>query len=311
MGWQLHLGSCLDPLTGLASLADKSVDVSIDDPPYDDHTHKAGRRGATGMREPTRPAAQRAQFNRNRNLGFAAITPEEMAESARQRARVTRRWVITFCAVEMVGDSAKDGGKGWRAHLERAGLEYVRTAVWHKLGCTPQFTGDRPAQAVEAIVIAHAPGRKRWNGGGKHGYYAHPIVLDRAHNGGRLHTTQKPLSLMRELIEDFTDPGELVLDSYAGSGTTGLAAIQLGRRFIGWERAACARCSVTAEWHCSWLDGEKPQSAYLCDAHRDEVSVRPSFTAYRDNYHAIASRRLNGDEAKPRPEQPSLFGGAL
>ncbi len=254
-------------LTGLASLADKSIDVSIDDPPYDEHTHKAGRRGCTGLREPTRPNATGAQFNRTRDLGFAAITQDEMAESARQRARVTRRWVLTFCTVEMVGNSAVDGGSGWRAHLERAGLEYVRTAVWHKLGATPQFTGDRPAQAVEAIIIAHPPGRKRWNGGGKHGYYAHPIVLDRAHNGGRLHTTQKPLALMQDLVIDFTEPGETVLDSYAGSGTTGMACRDLGRNFLGWELSP--------------------------------------------EYHAIATRRLNGDEAKPRKEQPGLFDAVL
>ncbi len=38
--WDLHLGSCLDPLTGLASLADDSVDVTITDPPYSQHTHE-------------------------------------------------------------------------------------------------------------------------------------------------------------------------------------------------------------------------------------------------------------------------------
>ena len=45
----------------------------------------------------------------------------------------------------------------------------------------------------------------------------------------RLHTTQKPVDLMRALISDFTNPGELVLDSHAGSGTTGAACIELGR----------------------------------------------------------------------------------
>ena len=48
--------------------------------------------------------------------------------------------------------------------------------------------------------------------------------------------TEKPLSLMEKLIRDFTDPGDLILDPFAGSGTTGVAAIRLGRRFIGWER---------------------------------------------------------------------------
>jgi DNA modification methylase len=39
-------------------------------------------------------------------------------------------------------------------------------------------------------------------------------------------------------VGDFSDPGELVCDPYAGSGTTGLACAQLGRSFLGWERDA-------------------------------------------------------------------------
>jgi DNA modification methylase len=48
--------------------------------------------------------------------------------------------------------------------------------------------------------------------------------------------TEKPLPLMESLVRDFTDPGDLILDPFAGSGTTGVAAIRLGRRFIGWEK---------------------------------------------------------------------------
>lgn len=53
-----------------------------------------------------------------------------------------------------------------------------------------------------------------------------------------VHTTQKPVALMESLLRDFTDPGDLILDPFAGSGTTGVAAIRLGRRFVGWERDA-------------------------------------------------------------------------
>lgn len=260
MTWELHHGDCLE---GMRTLADKSVDVVITDPPYDEHVHSRGRRGHTGYRESESSA--KATFSRSRSLGFDALSASQMDSTAAEFARLARRWVAVFCSIEMVS--------AWKAALSLYGLDYVRTCLWHKIGSTPQFTGDRPAVAAEAIVVAHPRGRKRWNGGGKHGWYdvddlpqivyEHPIVLERGHGEVRLHTTQKPLALMTELVADFTEPGELVLDAYAGSGTTLLAATRAGRRAIGFELNA--------------------------------------------DYHAIACRRLRGEEAKPRPEQPGLF----
>lgn len=51
----------------------------------------------------------------------------------------------------------------------------------------------------------------------------------------RLHPTQKPLVLMKWLIERYTQPGDVVLDCFMGSGTTGVACVQTGRNFIGVE----------------------------------------------------------------------------
>ena len=50
------------------------------------------------------------------------------------------------------------------------------------------------------------------------------------------HPTQKPVALMEYLIKTYTNPGELVLDNTMGSGTTGVACMNTGRRFIGIER---------------------------------------------------------------------------
>jgi site-specific DNA-methyltransferase (adenine-specific) len=49
----------------------------------------------------------------------------------------------------------------------------------------------------------------------------------------KLHPTQKPLGLMRYLVATYTNPGDIVLDNTMGSGTTGVACAELGRRFIG------------------------------------------------------------------------------
>ena len=54
-------------------------------------------------------------------------------------------------------------------------------------------------------------------------------------NAGKIHPTQKPVALMEYLIKTYTNPQETVLDFTMGSGSTGVAAVNTGRRFIGIE----------------------------------------------------------------------------
>ena len=54
--------------------------------------------------------------------------------------------------------------------------------------------------------------------------------------GEKVHPTQKPVALIRKLIEDSTRPGDLILDTFGGSGTTAVAAIESGRNFVLMEQ---------------------------------------------------------------------------
>lgn len=114
------------------------------------------------------------------------------------------------------------------------------------------MTGDRPGMGYECMVVTHPKGKPRWNGGGRCGVFSSLSgkSVDRR-DGRSVHPTQKPTELMLELVELFSEPGELVFDPFAGSGTTGVACIRLGRRFIGIERepkyAAVARERLRAE----------------------------------------------------------------
>ena len=61
-------------------------------------------------------------------------------------------------------------------------------------------------------------------------------VIRASENGEKhYHPTQKPVALMEWLIEKYTQPGDLIFDPFCGSGTTGVACVQTGRRFIGIE----------------------------------------------------------------------------
>lgn len=65
-------------------------------------------------------------------------------------------------------------------------------------------------------------------------FEAFPIAF-KAQAENASHPTQKPVVLMAEILRDFTAPDSLVLDPFMGSGTTGVAAVNLGRRFVGIE----------------------------------------------------------------------------
>lgn len=223
---------CADCLQVLPTLPETSVAHVITDPPYSEATHGKSRMGAD----------MPDGFSRERDLGFGELVAGEREALALAFARLARRWVLAFSDQEGVG--------GWISAVRAAGLDHVRVGQWVKLGATPQFGGDRPANGAEAIEIAHPSGRKRWNGGGSHAVWTHPIVVG-SNPERTAHTTQKPLPLMVELVELFTDPDEVVCDPFAGSGTTGVACLRLGRRFIGIERdpkyAALARERLEAE----------------------------------------------------------------
>ena len=61
------------------------------------------------------------------------------------------------------------------------------------------------------------------------------VVNADGHNAARVHPTQKPLTLMKRIILDYTNEGDTVFDPFMGSGKTGVACVETGRNFIGCE----------------------------------------------------------------------------
>lgn len=202
----------------LPALSEKSVAHVITDPPYEAEAH-AGARRQTKTHEVV-----------EYEINFAPITEPERIAFAAHAVRAASRWALVFCQVE--------GVHPWRASLVAAGAKWRRAAAWVKPDCSPQFNGNGWAQGFECIASAWCgSGRSEWNGGGKRGVFTHGVNDFGRMTSGREHPTMKPLPLMLELVELFTDPGDVILDPFAGSGTTGVACLRLGRRFIGIERS--------------------------------------------------------------------------
>lgn len=227
--WAAIEADCADVLP---MLPENSIDVLLTDPPFSEHVHSVGR-----MDKAIR-AGERA-------FGVVSLSDELRALLCFQAARLVRRWTIVFTDAE--------GQRGWQDGFIAAGLQHVRVGAWVKPGALPQMSGDRPSAGFEALEIAHRPGRKRWNGGGKPGIWTHPI--ERGAN--RVHPTQKPFNLLLELVGDFTDPDDVVLDPTMGSGSLGIACLRLGRRYIGVDNGKDDDGKPWAQWAREGLEAEQ------------------------------------------------------
>lgn len=197
------------------------VDHVITDPPYGKEVHSDARvsRGKDGV------------------VGVEVIPFGALEEQDAQAMAI-------FCAMHVKGGwalicSQPEQIEVWRGHAERAtrrwpndkaSMKYNRANIWVKPDARPNFSGNGPGVGYETIQSYWCGGgMSKWNGGGRTGVFTHV----KRHTGS--HPTEKPLPLMRELIQLFTNPGDVIFDPFMGSGSTGVAALELGRRFIGAE----------------------------------------------------------------------------
>lgn len=202
-GITIYHGDCREILPTLPK-----VDLVLTDPPFSETTHS------------------NAKSNRGKGYGvkaidFKAIDFKAVRDIFEQCSEVCDRWLISFMDWRHIAALELDCPSPW---------EFVRFGVWVKTNPMPQISADRPANGWDGIAYLHNTVTKKfWKGGGNHGNWIGPVITD------GLHPTQKPIELISTMIQRFTDPGDLLVDLFLGSGTTIRAAKDLGRRAIGIE----------------------------------------------------------------------------
>ncbi|HEY1632176.1 MAG TPA: site-specific DNA-methyltransferase [Rhizomicrobium sp.] len=172
--------------------------------------------------------------------------------------RFTRDWLAAARRV------LKDDGGLWvigsyhnifrvGAILQDLGFWILNDVVWRKTNPMPNFRGKRFTNAHETMIWASKNREARYT----FNYEAMKALNDELQmrsdwtiplctgherlkdaNGEKAHSTQKPEALLHRVIVSSTRPGDLIVDPFFGSGTTGAVARRLGRRFIGLERDA-------------------------------------------------------------------------
>lgn len=249
-------GDCIEKLDALPAA---SVDLVFADPPYN---LQLG--GELWRPDNSRVDGVDADWDR-----FGGGDP---AESFLAYDRFTRAWLT---AVRRV---LKDDGALWvigsyhnifrvGAALQDLGFWIMNDVVWSKSNPMPNFRGTRFTNAHETLIWCAKSARARYtfnyeamktlnDGLQMRSDWALPLCTgaERLKKAGKkTHPTQKPEALLYRILLATTKPGDIVLDPFFGTGTTGAAAKKLGRRYIGIEQdpayiaAAEARIAAVVE----------------------------------------------------------------
>ena len=200
----LHLGRWQDVL------ADVEVDALIFDAPYGARTHA---NKVTGLGHTGDP---KNVINRQ-GIPYDAIDADDIAEAVNSWAPRVRGWIASMTSHDLI--------PAWSAALETVGRYVFAPVPCIVPGQTCRLAGDGPSSWACYLIVARPIGYKD---GTKPGAYI-------SGKGERSLIGGKPLELMRKIVADYSKPGDLVCDPFAGHGTTLVAAKGLGRRWVGAE----------------------------------------------------------------------------
>jgi modification methylase len=226
-----------DCVTEMARLPDKSVDMIFADPPYN---LQLG--GDLFRPEGSRVDAVDDDWDKFESLATYDNFTRDWLEQARRVLKDDGTiWVIgSYHNIYRVG-----------ALLQDADFWILNDIVWRKTNPMPNFRGTRFTNAHETLIWCAKDEKARYT----FNYHAMKALNDdlqmrsdwlfaicagqerlKDGDGAKAHPTQKPEALLYRILLACTKPGDVVLDPFFGTGTTGAVACRLGRHWIGIER---------------------------------------------------------------------------
>ena len=205
----------------LQQLPENSVDLILTDPPY-----IISR--STGFKTLGQKSVERLAVSMD--FGEWDHAPVDLNVLCQQGYRVLRKGgtIAVFYDLWKITPLAEA--------LTRADFKQLRFVEWLKLNPVPlNSRSNYLSNSREIAVLGVKGGKPTFHSTYDNGVYRFPI-----HREKRYHPTQKPLKLIKALIEKHSNPNDLIVDPFLGSGTTAIAAIQTGRRFSG--------CDINAKY---------------------------------------------------------------
>ena len=229
---QVLVGDCVEALNGLPA---ESIDLVFADPPYNlQLRQELWRPNLTLVDRVDDAWDQFADF-----AAYDAFTRAWLGACRRVLKRTGTLWVIgSYHNIYRVG-----------AILQEMGYWILNNVAWIKQNPMPNFRGVRFTNAHESLIWAqkehgaqytfnhHAMKGLNEDLQMRSDWYL-PLCTGRERlkfNGEKAHPTQKPEALLYRVILSSSNPGDVVLDPFFGTGTTGAVARRLNRRYIGVE----------------------------------------------------------------------------
>jgi len=232
----VYVGDCVDVMK---TFPDASIDLVFADPPYRmDRGTGVIQRPEGGTFEGITDGWDKFETLQH----YITFTQSWIFELRRLMKPVSSLWVIgDYHCIHTIGHILME--QGW---------SILNDVFWIKPNPVPQMRGARFCNSVETLIWA-VPDRKHkytfnyhlmkeLNGGKQMRADWHGISICigkerlRDENGNKKHSTQKPMKLIERIIQATTNEGDIVLDPFFGSGTTGAVAKKLGRQWVGIER---------------------------------------------------------------------------
>jgi modification methylase len=226
-------GDCIEVMAGLPAA---SVDLVFADPPYNLQLNQS-------LLRPNASLVDAVDDSWDQFADFAAYDrfTRDWLQAARRLLKPDGSlWVIgSYHNIFRVG-----------AILQDLGFWILNDVIWRKTNPMPNFRGRRFTNAHETLIWCARDRSSRY----RFNHWSMKRLNDDLQmrsdwliplctgperlkaDGRRAHSTQKPEALLHRVILSSTAPGDLVLDPFFGSGTTGAVAIRLGRRYLGIER---------------------------------------------------------------------------
>lgn len=204
-----------DALEELKKLEDSSINLIVTDPPY-----KVTKRGTAGN---VGGMLKKELTNKGKIFKHNDIDINEYAKEFYRILKDKSHCYIMTNNLNLIE---------YLNTFTNAGFKFTKSLIWNKGN---KIMSQSYMSQFEYILFFKKNGHKKINYCGSSDILEVPNKKTKGKDGNNIHDTEKPIELMEILIKNSSNENDLVLDPFAGSGSTALACINLNRKFISYE----------------------------------------------------------------------------